>query len=139
MVLKRISMQELTSTERRAIGAQIRKEVLGASHIQRNENPHLFDSEFLAFTEDYCWGNVWSRPGLTRPVRSMLNLAMLASLGRWHEFEVHTRGAVNNGVTEEEIAEVLLQAGVYAGIPVAAEALRRAKAVLIELKAKAAT
>lgn len=132
-------MQELTSTERRAIGAQIRKEVLGASHIQRNENPHLFDSEFLAFTEDYCWGNVWSRPGLTRPVRSMLNLAMLASLGRWHEFEVHTRGAVNNGVTEEEIAEVLLQAGVYAGIPVAAEALRRAKAVLIELKAKAAT
>ena len=132
-------MQELTSTERRAIGAQIRKEVLGASHIQRNENPHLFDSEFLAFTEDYCWGNVWSRPGLTRPVRSMLNLAMLASLGRWHEFEVHTRGAVNNGVTEEEIAEVLLQAGVYAGIPVAAEALRRAKAVLIELKAKATT
>lgn len=132
-------MQDITSTERRAIGAKIRKEVLGASHIQRNEEPHLFDSVFLAFTEDFCWGNVWSRPGLTRPVRSMLNLAMLASLGRWHEFEVHTRGALNNGVTEEEIAEVLLQAGVYAGIPVAAEALRRAKAVLIERKANATT
>jgi 4-carboxymuconolactone decarboxylase len=131
-------MQDTTSTERRAIGAQIRKEVLGASHIQRNDTPHLFDSVFLAFTEDFCWGNVWSRPGLTRPVRSMLNLAMLASLGRWHEFEVHTRGALNNGVTEEEIAEVLLQAGVYAGIPVAAEALRRAKSVLVEQKANAA-
>ena len=131
-------MQDITSTERRAIGAQIHKEVLGASHIQRNDTPHLFDSVFLAFTEDFCWGNVWSRPGLTRPVRSMLNLAMLASLGRWHEFEVHTRGALNNGVTEEEIAEVLLQAGVYAGIPVAAEALRRAKSVLVEQKANAA-
>ena len=132
-------MQDITSTERRAIGAQIRKEVLGASHTQPNDTPHLFDSVFLAFTEDFCWGNVWSRPGLTRPVRSMLNLAMLASLGRWHEFEVHTRGAFNNGVTEEEIAEVLLQAGVYAGIPVAAEALRRAKSVLIALKANASS
>lgn len=139
MAPKRISMQDITSSERRAIGAKIRTEVLGASHTQRDETPHLFDSVFLSFTEDFCWGNVWSRPGLTRPVRSMLNLAMLASLGRWHEFEVHTRGAINNGVTEEEIAEVLLQAGVYAGIPVAAEALRRAKSVLVELKAKATT
>jgi 4-carboxymuconolactone decarboxylase len=130
-------MQDVTSSERRAVGAQIRKEVLGTSHTQSNANPHLFDSVFLEFTEDFCWGNIWSRPGLSRQVRSMLNLAMLSSLGRWHEFEVHIRGAVNNGVTEEEIAEVLLQAGVYAGIPVAAEALRRAKAVLAGLKANA--
>jgi 4-carboxymuconolactone decarboxylase len=130
-------MQDITSSERRAVGAQIRKEVLGTSHTQSNANPHLFDSVFLEFTEDFCWGNVWSRPGLSRQVRSMLNLAMLSSLGRWHEFEVHIRGAVNNGVTEEEIAEVLLQAGVYAGIPVAAESLRRAKAVLAGLKANA--
>ena len=127
-------MSDITSAERRAIGATIRKEVLGTAHTQPKAEPHLFDSVFLEFTEDFCWGNVWSRPGLTRPMRSMLNLAMLASLGRWHEFEVHTRGAVNNGVTEEEIAEVLLQAGVYAGIPVAAEGLRRAKAVVLELK-----
>jgi 4-carboxymuconolactone decarboxylase len=131
-------MQDVTSSQRRAVGAQIRKEVLGTSHTQGNANPHLFDSVFLEFTEDFCWGNVWSRPGLTRSMRSMLNLAMLASLGRWHEFEVHIRGAVNNGVTEEEIAEVLLQAGVYAGIPVAAEALRRAKSVLVALKANEA-
>jgi 4-carboxymuconolactone decarboxylase len=66
----------------------------------------------------------------------MLNLAMLAAMGRWHEFEVHVRGAINNGVTEEEISEVILQAGVYAGIPVAAEGLRRAKSVVVALKAK---
>src|ERR1700743_2854119 len=125
-------MQDITSSERRAVGAQIRKEVLGTSHTQNNPNPHLFDSVFLEFTEDFCWGNVWSRPGLSRQVRSMLNLAMLASLGRWHEFEVHTRGAINNGVTEEEIAEVLLQAGGYAGIPGAAAGLRRATAVRME-------
>lgn len=131
-------MEDITLSERRAIGAKIRKEVLGASHTQGNANPHLFDNVFLEYTEDVCWGNVWNREGLTRAMRSMLNLAMLASLGRWHEFEVHTRGAVNNGVTEQEIAEVVLQAGVYAGIPVAAEGLRRAKAVVLDLKAKAA-
>jgi 4-carboxymuconolactone decarboxylase len=125
-------------SERRVIGARIRKEVLGAAHTKPNENPHLFDTVFQEFTEDFCWGNVWNRPGLTRPMRSMLNLAMLAAMARWHEFEVHIRGAVNNGVTEEEIAEVLLQAGVYAGVPVAAEALRRAKAVVTELKKTAA-
>lgn len=129
-------MQEVDVAGRRAIGARIRKEVLGASHVKGGTNPpNLFDSVFLEFTEDFCWGNVWNRPGLTRPMRSMLNLAMLAALGRWHEFEVHVRGAVNNGVNEEEIAEVLLQAGVYAGIPVAAEGLRRAKAVLAGLQA----
>jgi 4-carboxymuconolactone decarboxylase len=131
-------MEDITLSQRRAIGAKIRKEVLGASHTQSNATPNLFDAAFLEYTEDVCWGNIWNRDGLTRKTRSMLNLAMLASLGRWHEFEVHTRGAVNNGVTEEEIAEVVLQAGVYAGIPVAAEGLRRAKAVVLDLKAKAA-
>ncbi|HEY4073957.1 MAG TPA: carboxymuconolactone decarboxylase family protein [Herbaspirillum sp.] len=128
-------MQEVKSP-RRVIGAKIREEVLGASHTQSAAAPHLFDTVFLEFTEDFCWGNVWSRPGLARPIRSMLNLAMLAAMGRWHEFEVHVRGAINNGVTEEEISEVILQAGVYAGIPVAAEGLRRAKAVVVALKAK---
>jgi 4-carboxymuconolactone decarboxylase len=129
-------MQGDPQSPRRIAGAKIREEVLGAAHTQASrESQHLFDRIFLEFTEDYCWGAVWTRPGLTRPIRSMLNLAMLASLGRWHEFEVHTRGAVNNGVTEEQIAEVLLQAGVYSGVPVAAEALRRAKAVLLDLKA----
>ncbi|WP_158901325.1 carboxymuconolactone decarboxylase family protein [Burkholderia sp. L27(2015)] len=130
-------MQEVNPSARRVIGAKIREEVLGASHTRAGgDTPHLFETVFLEFTEDFCWGNVWNRPGLTREVRSMLNLAMLASMGRWNEFEVHTRGAINNGVTEEQISEVLLQAGVYAGIPVAAEGLRRAKSVVSALNAK---
>jgi len=116
--------------ERRAIGARIRKEVLGDTHVKPVVDPNVFDLTFQEFTEDFCWGNVWNRDGLPRKTRSMLNLAMLSALGRWHEFEVHVRGALNNGVTPEEIAEVLLQAGVYAGIPVAADGMRRAKAVV---------
>jgi 4-carboxymuconolactone decarboxylase len=126
-------MQGENRSPRRVIGAKIRTEVLGESHTKvLSATPHPFDTLFVEFTEDFCWGNVWSRPGLSRPIRSMLNLAMLAVLGRWHEFEVHTRGALNNGVSEEEIAEILLQAGVYAGVPVAAEGLRRAKAVILD-------
>lgn len=125
-------MSEPTITARRHAGAAVRREVLGANHVAAPAQANLFDETFTAFTEDFCWGNVWTRPGLSRQTRSMLNLAMLAALGRWHEFEVHVRGAINNGVSDEEIAEVLLQAGVYAGIPVAAEGLRRAKAVVAQ-------
>ena len=130
-------MQEVDSTSRREIGARIRKEVLGASHVSSSvADPTIFDTLFTEFTEDFCWGNVWNRPGLDRPTRSMLNLAMLAAMARWHEFEVHVKGAINNGVTEAQIAEVLLQAGVYAGVPIAAEAMRRAKTVLAAMKAQ---
>jgi 4-carboxymuconolactone decarboxylase len=127
-------MQEANPQSRRATGARIRKEVLGANHVKAGDPNSIFDSAFLEFTEDFCWGNVWARPGLDRRTRSMLNLAMLSSLGRWHEFEVHVRGAINNGVTPEEIVEVVLQAGVYAGIPVAADGMRRAKAVIAALQ-----
>ena len=123
-------MNEVSIAQRRAAGAQVRREVLGASHVKSVANPTVFDATFTEFTEDFCWGNVWTRPGLTRSTRSMLNIAMLAALGHWHEFEVHVRGALINGVTEAEIAEIVLQAGVYAGIPVAAEGMRRAKAVV---------
>jgi 4-carboxymuconolactone decarboxylase len=119
------------TSSRRAVGARIRGEVLGASHVKPADGQaSLFDSLFREFTEEFCWGNVWVRPGLNRPTRSMLNLAMLSVMGRWHEFEVHVKGALNNGVSEEEIAEVILQAGVYAGVPVAAEGMRRAKSVV---------
>ncbi len=110
-----------------AAGAQVRREVLGQSHVgNRSSTPDRFQEEFTKYTEEHCWGNVWVRPGLGRKTRSMLNLAMLAALGRWHEFEVHVRGAINNGVSETETIEIILQAGVYAGIPVAAEGFRRA-------------
>lgn len=123
-------MNESSIAQRRAAGAKVRRGVLGAKHVKEVVNPTIFDTSFVEFTEDFCWGNVWTRPGLDRPTRSMLNVAMLTALGHWHEFEVHVRGALNNGVTEAQIVEIVLQAGVYAGIPCAAEGMRRAKAVV---------
>lgn len=114
-------------------GARIRREVLGAEYAARAEaDVDSFYQHFLDFTIEHCWGNVWVRPGLERKTRSMLNLAMLSVLGRWEEFEIHVRGALNNGVTPDEIAEVLLQAGVYGGVPVAARAFQVARKVLRE-------
>ena len=114
--------------DRIAEGQRIRRAVLGGAYVDKGQkNVDPFSQHFLDFTVEHCWGNVWVRPGLTHKTRSMLNLAMLAAMSSWHEFEVHTRGALNNGVTREEIAEILLQAGVYAGVPVAAEGFRRAR------------
>jgi 4-carboxymuconolactone decarboxylase len=125
--------------ERRRLGALIRREVLGEAYVDASTaaaNP--FTAHFVEFTNAQCWGNVWLRDGLDRKTRSMLNLAMLSAMGRWHEFEVHTRGALINGVTPAEIAEVLLQTGVYAGIPVAAEGFRRANDVIQSVAAERA-
>jgi len=85
--------------------------------------------EFQRFTLENCWSAVWVRPGLERKTRSMLNLAMLAALARWHEFEVHVRGALNNGVSEDEMIEIILQCGV----PITSEAFRIADRVLAEI------
>lgn len=117
--------------ERARQGAKVRREVLGAAYVdagKREANP--FTEHFIEFTQTQCWGNVWLREGLTHKTRSQLNVCMLAALARWHEFEVHVRGALNNGVTPEEIAEILLHTAVYAGIPIASEGFRRADAVI---------
>jgi len=114
--------------QRIALGKQIRTEVLGQAYVSKPaSDPSKFKEAFAAFTVEHCWGNVWVRPGLNHKTRSMLNLAMLAAMARWHEFEVHCRGALNNGVTEEEMIEIVLQAGVYAGVPIAAEAMKIAE------------
>ena len=123
--------------ERFALGRKVRAEVLGRKHTeQAGANPNKFQREFRKFTEENCWGTVWVRPGLERKTRSMLNLAMLAAMARWHEFEVHTRGAINNGVTDDEMIEIVLQVGVYAGVPVAAEAMRIVDRVVSEAQRK---
>jgi 4-carboxymuconolactone decarboxylase len=114
-----------TVEQRQEAGARVREEVLGTPHV-KSIGPDPFMQHFTEFTVDHCWGAVWVRPGLERKTRSMLNLAMLTAMARWHELEVHVKGALTNGVTEDEIAEVLLQAGVYAGVPVAAEGFRTA-------------
>ncbi len=118
-------------------GAKVRAEVLGKEYTQATRKAAQSDpfmQHFIDFTQQQCWGYTWLRPGLSRRQRSMLNLAMLTALGRWAELGVHVRGALNNGVTEDEIAEVILQAAVYAGIPVAAEGFRTANAVIKKVR-----
>jgi len=121
--------------EKMNLGRQVRAEVLGADHVNKGgTNRTKFQQAFRDYTEEHCWAAVWTRPGLPRKTRSMLNLSMLAVMARWTEFEVHVRGALNNGVTDDEIIEVVLQAGVYAGVPIAAEAMRAAEKVINEVR-----
>jgi 4-carboxymuconolactone decarboxylase len=115
-------------------GARVRREVLGEEHVQRSlERASEFTRPMQEFVTEYCWGAVWSRPGLSRRDRSLVNLGMLAALGRSHELGVHVRGAVSNGCTREEIQEALLQVAVYAGVPAGMEAFRIAEATLDQL------
>ena len=115
-------------------GLAVRREVLGAEYVDRAlANADSFTRELQNFVTEWCWGGVWARPGLPRKTRSLLNLAMLTALNRPHEIKIHVRGAINNGVTREEITEVFLQAGVYAGVPAAVDAFRAAKEVFDDL------
>ena len=98
-----------------------------------------FDAEFQDFITRYCWGEVWTRPGLERKTRSMLNLAMLAALGREEEFKLHLRASRNTGVTRDEVKEVLLQVAIYAGVPAANSAFRMAREIFQEIDKEAAT
>jgi 4-carboxymuconolactone decarboxylase len=124
-------------TERARQGAKVRREVLGGAYVDAGKKQaNAFTQHFIAFTQEQCWGNVWLREGLSHKTRSMLNVCMLAALARWHEFEVHVRGALNNGVTAEEIAEILLHTAVYAGIPIASEGFRRADKIISDVAAE---
>ena len=116
-------------------GIEMRKTVLGAAHVEKSlSNVTEFSRPIQELVTEYCWGAVWTRPGLDRKTRSLLNLAMLTTLNRGHELAVHVRGAVTNGCTDEEIQEVLIQAAIYAGAPAALESFRIAEATLNELR-----
>jgi 4-carboxymuconolactone decarboxylase len=116
-------------------GLEVRREVLGADYVDNAiKTADDFNRPLQEFVTEYCWGGIWTRPGLPRKTRSMLNLAMLTALGRSHELKLHVRGALKNGCTKEEIAEVLLQAGVYCGVPAAVDAFRNAREVFAEGK-----
>lgn len=118
-------------------GLQVRREVLGAEHVDRSlAQVTDFSRPVQEWVTESGWGAVWTRPGLDRRTRSLLNLVMLTALGRMHEFAVHIRGAVTNGCTDEEIQEALLQAGLYCGAPAALESFRVAEQVLGELRAR---
>ncbi|MGH3390647.1 MAG: 4-carboxymuconolactone decarboxylase [Actinomadura sp.] len=117
-------------------GLRVRREVLGAAHVDRSlAQVTEFSRPVQELVTEYCWGEVWNRPGLDRRTRSLLNLAMLTALNRMHELGVHVRGAVANGCTEEEIQETLLQTAVYCGVPAALESFRVAERVLQEVRA----
>jgi 4-carboxymuconolactone decarboxylase len=115
-------------------GLGIRKEVLGADHVERSlAAADDFSRPFQELITEYCWGAVWGRPGLPRKTRSLLNLAMLTALNREEEFKLHVRAAVRNGVTREEISEVLLQAAIYCGVPAANSAFEQAREVFAQM------
>jgi 4-carboxymuconolactone decarboxylase len=123
--------------ERYEIGLAVRKEVLGEAHVERSLAAVTeFSRPVQEFVTSACWGDIWSRPGLDRRTRSLLNLVMLTALGRNHELGVHVRGAITNGCTEQEIQEALLQAAVYCGVPAALESFRVAERVLGEIAAE---
>jgi 4-carboxymuconolactone decarboxylase len=114
-------------------GLAIRREVLGAEYVDNSiRSADDFNRPFQELVTEYCWGAVWGRPGLDRRTRSIINLAMLTALGRTHEVELHVRGAINNGVTKDEITEVLLQTAIYCGVPAALDSFRVARKVLAE-------
>jgi len=113
-------------------GLQTRREVLGADYVDASlARADEFMMAFQRITTEWAWDYVWNRPGLDRRTRSLLNLAMLTALGKPAELKLHVRGALTNGVTVEEIKEVLLQASVYCGIPAGLEAFRAADEVLV--------
>jgi 4-carboxymuconolactone decarboxylase len=120
--------------ERYKKGLAARREVLGASYVDAAlSRATPFEAEFQEMVTEYCWGGTWGRGVMDRQRRSILNLGMLAALGRMHEFELHFRAAlVNNKVPLEELKEVLLQIAVYCGIPAGVEAFRVARKVLAE-------
>jgi len=114
-------------------GLANRREVLGAEHVDNAlKTADAFNAPLQELVTEYCWGAVWGRPGLPKKIRSMLNLAMLTALGKPHEFKLHVRGALRNGVTREEISEVLLQTAIYCGVPAAVDAFRNAREALKE-------
>jgi 4-carboxymuconolactone decarboxylase len=119
--------------ERYEKGMAIRQEVLGKAHVKRaTETANEFTGPFQDFITRYAWGEIWARPGLTRRERSLITLAMLVALNREAEFCLHVRAAFNNGVTVEELRELLLHSGIYCGLPAANAAIRAAREVINE-------
>lgn len=118
--------------ERFERGIQARREVMGDAFVERalTQMDDPFSGEFQQLVTSVAWGDIWSRPGLDRKTRSLLNLGMLIALNRGNEFKGHVRGALNNGCSEAEIKEVLLQAAVYCGMPAGVEAFRNAREVI---------
>lgn len=122
------------TSENQDRGVQIRREVLGDEHVDRAiERTTEFTADFQDFITRYAWGEIWARPGLDRRTRSCITLTALVAQGRLDELELHVRAAIRNGLTEQEIGEVLLQCAVYCGVPAANSAFAVAQRILSDL------
>jgi len=117
----------MDESERYRRGLEVRRAVLGAEHVDKSlANLNPFNEEFQDFITRNAWGEIWTRPGLPRHTRSLLTIAMMVALNRTEELRLHLRAAANNGVTRDEIKEVLLQSAVYCGVPAANSAFHLA-------------
>jgi 4-carboxymuconolactone decarboxylase len=115
-------------------GLKTRREVLGAEYVDASiSTADDFNRPMQELVTEYCWNEIWNRPGLDRRTRSFLNLAMITALNRPHELKLHVRGAINNGLTKDEIKEVFLQAAIYCGVPAAIDSFRSAREVFKEM------
>ena len=118
-------------------GLPIRRQVLGSDYVDRSiAEADDFNRPLQEMITEHAWGTIWTRPGLSRNTRSMLNVGMLTALNRPHELRLHVRGALNNGVTEDELREIVLQIAVYCGAPAALDGARVIREILAEEAAK---
>jgi 4-carboxymuconolactone decarboxylase len=114
-------------------GLAVRREVLGAEYVDKSiASADDFNRPMQELVTEYCWGEIWNRPGLDRKTRSIINLSMLTALNRPHEIKLHVVGALNNGLTQAEISEIFLQAAIYCGVPAAIDSFRIAREVFKE-------
>ena len=115
-------------------GLKIRREVLGAEYVDKAiASADDFNRPLQELVTQYCWGEIWGRPGLDRRTRSFINLAMISALNRPHEVKMHVKGALNNGLTKDDIKEVFLQVAIYCGVPAGVDSFRIAREVFQEL------
>jgi 4-carboxymuconolactone decarboxylase len=125
--------------DRHAKGMEVRRAVLGNAHVDRAQaNRTEMTTEFQDFITRYAWGEIWTRPGLPRHTRSLLTIAMMVATNREEELKLHLRAASNNGVSRDEIKEVLMQAAIYCGVPAANSAFHMAQEVFKQMDADAA-
>lgn len=125
---------ERTQSQAHGEGMTVRREVLSDAHVDRAESGKtVFTEEFQDFITRYAWGEIWTRPGLDRRMRSACVLTALIAAGHWEEFEMHVRAAIGNGLTPDEIKEILLQSAIYLSVPSANNAFKHAQKVLSDL------
>jgi 4-carboxymuconolactone decarboxylase len=125
----------MNEDERFEKGLAVRRAVLGDAHVERSlAKRNDFNTEFQALITRYAWGEIWTRPGLPRHTRSLLTIGLMVALNRTDEFKLHVRAAFNNGVTKDEIREVLLQCAIYAGVPAANSAFHQAEEVFAQME-----